>query len=147
MLLIHKLLGILGHSVCYDTPSKKNCGHSLSSVPVTACQQTFVCLCKYKLAPTQYTVYFYRYLFCISVPYLKGLFANFTQGGIPRNSFQLRNTVYFRYRIFSIPVVTTVDFTGSQIGPIAPFLLLLDHSGPIRDTINSTAVVTGIEKI
>ena len=34
-------------------------------------------------------------------------------------------------------MTVTVDFIVSQIGPIAPILLLVDHFEPIRDTIKS----------
>ena len=33
----------------------------------------------------------------------------------------------------------------ARIGPIATYLLLVDHFGPIRDTIKSMVAATGIE--
>ena len=43
-------------------------------------------------------------------------------------------------------VAATVDFMVSRICPIAPLLLLLDHYGPIRDTIKSTVSATRSKK-
>ena len=39
-----------------------------------------------------------------------------------------------------------VDIMVSRIGPPAPLLLLVDHFGPICDSIEPTVAVTGIEK-
>ena len=40
-----------------------------------------------------------------------------------------------------------VDFMVPRIGPITPLLLLVDHFGPIRDTMESTVAAKGIEKV
>ena len=45
-------------------------------------------------------------------------------------------------------MAATVDFNVSQIGPIAPLLLLVeDHFETIRDTDKSTVSATGIDKM
>ena len=42
-------------------------------------------------------------------------------------------------------MAATVDIIGSRIGPITP--LLVEHYGPIRETIKSTVAVTGTKKL
>ena len=54
----------------------------------------------------------------------------------PRNRIQFRNTVCFK--LFFIPVAATVDFLDSRIGTNTLSQLLVDHFGPICDTIKST---------
>ena len=57
-------------------------------------------------------------------------------------------SVYFDHRFYTgyffIHVAALIDFMVSQIGPIALLLLLVDHFGPIRDTIESTVVDKGL---
>ena len=55
-----------------------------------------------------------------------------------RNRLQLKNTLIV-FHLFD-----TTDYLVSRISPIAP--LLVDHFWPIRDTIESTVAVTGVEK-
>ena len=43
-------------------------------------------------------------------------------------------------------MAATVDLMVSRIGAIAPFLLILDHFGPIRDTIKAIVAITGTQK-
>ena len=56
--------------------------------------------------------------------------------------------IRFTFKLFPflIPVAAKVDYMVARIGPIAPLLFLVDHFGPIHDTIKSTVAVTGIEK-
>ena len=50
------------------------------------------------------------------------------------------------FNFFFICVAATVDFMVSRISPFSPLLLLVDHFGPIRDTIRSTVAATEIGK-
>ena len=59
---------------------------------------------------------------------LKGLFTDLHRGSM-RSRLQLRNSVYIH-----------------SICPIELFLLLVDHFGPIRDIIKSSAAAKGIDK-
>ena len=74
--------------------------------------------------------------------FLKGLFTDFTLG-VHGTVSPLRNTVcllhfsFFSFDPYDLEYAT-IDFIVSRIGPITPLLLLLDHFGPIRDTIKST---------
>ena len=38
-------------------------------------------------------------------------------------------------------------WTVIRIGPIMPLLFLMDHFGPIHDTIKSTVAAKGIERV
>ena len=46
--------------------------------------------------------------------------------------------------VFSFLVAAKVDLMVTWIGPITPLLLLVDHFGPIRDTVESSVAATGI---
>ena len=48
------------------------------------------------------------------------------------------------FLFFPNPVNTTVEFMVQRVGPIIPLLLLVNRFGPIRGTIKSTVVATGI---
>ena len=48
------------------------------------------------------------------------------------------------FLFFPNPVNTTVELMFQRIGPIIPLLLLVNRFGPIRGTIKSTVVATGI---
>ena len=45
-----------------------------------------------------------------------------------------------------VPVAAMIDFIMAMLGQITPILLLVDHFGPICDTIKSTVTATGIWK-
>ena len=62
----------------------------------------------------------------------KGTVHRFYIGG-SRNRLQPRNRIFLKLFIFSM-----VDSLLSQISPIVPLLLLVDHFRPIRDTTKST---------
>ena len=67
----------------------------------------------------------------------------------PRNRLQLgeKVSIYKRYSLFRFLGSLRLSFIGSQLGPIAPILLVVNHFVPIRETIISIVAATGIEKI
>ena len=90
----------------------------------------------------------YIYIRCVArggggarFKYLEGLFTEFTwgvQGTV--SSLGIRFTLTVLLLLF-IPVAAKVDFEVSRIDPIASLPLLVDHFGPIRDTIESNKIL------
>jgi len=62
----------------------------------------------------------------------------------PRNRLQLRNTVTLNF--FFVKIYVAVNFIVSQIGPKWSTSKGKGANRPIRDTIKSTIMATGIEK-